>query len=305
MAIGILGLQVFLAALAALAVPVEARSPQPSGELVPAFQRSCAAYGAEDTTDKIAGGIAGAIRLGAERSASESELERSDALLRAFDEKDDLESLRTAVSLLDELAKASPQDFEIAWRRARACQALGGTMEKEEDKLELFDRAIQSAKAAVKSKPAGVQGHYWLGTSFGSYGEAKGMFKALALIDDIRREMRTVIEIDPKYEDAGAYLVLGKIDFELPGWLGGDSKRAIEEYEKGLKLAPANALMKLYLSDSYLDAGRQDEAKKLLEELIALEPGEHATRDVRRARGDAQKSYAKHFVKQPRKRENY
>ena len=62
--------------------------------------------------------------------------------------------------------------------------------------------------------------------------------------------------------------------------------------------------MKLYLSDSYVDAGRKDDAKKLLEELIALPKDEHATRDTRQARREARKSFDKHFAKK-RKESDY
>jgi tetratricopeptide (TPR) repeat protein len=223
--------------------------------------------------------------------------ERVDALVREHDQTDKIEPLQAAAKEIDELAKASPNDYAASWRRARVYHMLGEVVTKDDDKLELFQRAIDAAKTAVKLKPNGVEGHYWLGGTYGRYGETKGKLKALSMIDDIRSEMNTVIKLDPKYEDAGAYLILGKIDFELPGLFGGNSKRAIEEYEQGLKLAPTNALMKLYLSDSYYDAGRKDEAKKLLEELMALKLDEHASHDARQAQREAKTSYEKHFGK--------
>ena len=237
--------------------------------------------------------------------ASDDKLSRSDALFAESDTTEKIETLRSAAALLDELEKAEPASYDVRWRRARAYQALGDAAPKDAEKLELFDRAIESGKKAIELRSDRVEGHYWLGVSYGGYGEAKGMLKALSMIDDIRREMNAVIKIDPKYEDASAYLVLGRIDFELPGLFGGNDKRAIEEYEQGLKLAPSNAVMKLYLADSYLDAGRKDEAKKLLEDLMALKADEHSPRDVRRAQREAKKSFEKHFAKTKRREEKY
>jgi tetratricopeptide (TPR) repeat protein len=237
---------------------------------------------------------AGATHAAPEPDAA---IERVDALIREHEQTDKIEPLQAAASMLDELVKAAPNDYAASWRRARAYQMLGELASKDSEKLDLFQRAIDSGKAAVKSKPNAVEGHYWLGVSYGVYGETKGMFKALSMIDDIRAEMNAAIKIDPKYDDAGAYLVLGRIDFELPGLFGGNSKRAIEEYEQGLKLAPSNALMKLYLSDSYYDAGRKDDAKRLLEELIALKVDEHSQRGLRQTQRDAKASYEKHFAK--------
>jgi len=235
----------------------------------------------------------------------DDKLAKADALFAEFDTTEKIETLRAAATLLDELEKAEPARYDLRWRRARAYQALGDAAPKNAEKLELFDRAIESGKKAIEIEPNRVEGQYWLGVSFGGYGEAKGMLKALSMIDDIRREMNAVIKIDAKYEDASAYLVLGRIDFELPGLFGGNAKRAIDEYEQGLKLAPGNAVMKLYLSDSYLDAGRKDEAKNLLEELIALKADEHSPRDVRRAQREAKQSFEKHFAKKKRRDENY
>jgi tetratricopeptide (TPR) repeat protein len=239
------------------------------------------------------------------KPALDETLRRADALLKDFDETEKPESLDSAMALIETAAKTNPRDYGVSWRRARANQIVGLVAKKDDDKLTAFERAIEAGKTAIELRPDAVEGHYWLGTSYGCYGETKGMLKALSSIGDIRDEMRAAIKIDPKYDDGGAYVVLGKIDFELPGWMGGDSKRAIEEYERGLALVPKGALLKLYLSDSYYDAGRRDDAKRLLDELLALKLGEHSSRDQRRAQREAKEMYAKRFAKQKGRSENY
>jgi len=107
--------------------------------------------------------------------------------------------------------------------------------------------------------------------------------------------METVIKINPAYQNGGAYLVLGRMDFELPGLMGGSNKRAIQEYEQGLKVAPSNQLIKAYLAESYIDAGRKEEARKLLIEVLNGS-GEEAP-ETRDARKEARKLYDKHFSK--------
>ena len=238
-------------------------------------------------------------------ASDEKPIEQADALFAEYDTSEKLDALRRAASLLDELERSAPDDYAVRWRRARAYQSLGEAAKKSSEKLDLFDRAIASGKKAIELAPTRVEGHYWLGVSYGGYGEAKGMLKALSMIDDIRKEMNEVIRIDPKYEDASAYLVLGRIDFELPGLFGGNDKRAIEEYEQGLKLAPSNTMLKLYLAESYYDAGRKDEAKKLFEELVALKTDEHSPRDVKQAQREAQKDLDKHFAKKKRRESDY
>jgi len=112
---------------------------------------------------------------------------------------------------------------------------------------------------------------------------------------NIRAEMEAVIRINPGYQNGGAYLVLGRMDYELPGVMGGSSKRAIQEYEQGLKVAPSNALMKVYLAESYIDAGRKDEARNLLNQVLN-NSGDQSP-EMRDARKQGRKLYDKNFGK--------
>lgn len=226
------------------------------------------------------------------QGSRDEKIKTADSLYDRYRRAESVESLRQAVAILDELIQPDPSNYEIAWRRGRAYYHLGDDTRGSSEKLRLFDQAIQSATHATESKPDGVEGHYWLGVSDGGYGEVKGMFKALSLTKSIRKEMESVIRIDPSYENAGAYVVLGRMDFELPGLLGGSKRRAIQEYQDGLKIAPNNPLLKVYLADSLIDAGQKEEAKAMLDQVLAEHNGDPNLRD---AQQEARKIYAKQF----------
>ena len=229
--------------------------------------------------------------------ADHGKLSRADALYRQYRISEDVSVLKELVTLLDGLEKAEPSSYDVRWRCARAYQSLADDTKPNADKFKLLEQAIESGKRAVEVRPDGVEGHYWLGVSYGSYGEAKGMFKALSLIKSIRREMDSVIRLDAAHENGGAYVVLGKIDFELPGIMGGNKKRAIQEYEQGLKIAPSNPLLKVYLAESFIDDGRKDEGRALLDKVLALKQSVPPSPELRDAQRDARKLYDKHFGK--------
>jgi len=222
-------------------------------------------------------------------------LKQADSLYKQYERTENQEPLRQAVAILDALSQSDAGNYDVAWRRARAYYSLGDDAKGNSEKLKLFDQAIQSGKHAVELKSDGVEGHYWLGVSDGEYGQAKGMLKAYSMTKSIRAEMEAVIKINPAYQNGGAYLVLGRMDFELPGLMGGSNKRAIQEYEQGLKVAPSNPLIKTYLADSYIDAGRKEEARKLLTEVLNRSGDESP--EMRDARKEAKKIYDKHFSK--------
>jgi hypothetical protein len=230
----------------------------------------------------------------AQAAGADGKLQQADALYNRYRQTDDQAPLKEAATLLDGLQQAEPDNYDVLWRRSRVYYSLGDDAKANSEKLRLFDQAIQSAKHATEVKPGGVEGHYWLGVGDGGYGEAKGMFKALSMTKNIRTEMEAVIRIDPAYENGGAYLVLGRMDFELPGVMGGSKKRAIQEYEDGLRVAPSNPLMKVYLAESYIGADRKPEAKNLLDQVLAA-PASPATPEMRDAKREARKLYDKHF----------
>lgn len=230
-------------------------------------------------------------KISATPQAAEARLKEADSLYEQYRRTENLDPLRQAVSILDQLAGADPNNYNVAWRRSRAYYHLGDDTKGSSEKLKLFDQAMQAGTHATELNSGGADGHYWLGVSDGGYGEVKGMFKALSLTKSIRKEMETVIRINPSYESAGAYVVLGRMDFELPGLLGGSKKRAIQEYQDGLKLAQ-NPLLKVYLADSLIDDGQKDQAKGLLDQVLAEHSGDPNLRD---AQQEAKKIYAKNF----------
>ena len=198
------------------------------------------------------------------------QLLKADALYQTYIENDSNSSLQEAAKNLDHLNEVNPSDYQILWRCARVYYSLAdidGT--KGSEKIRLLEKAIACAKNAIALNSKGVEAHYWLGVSLGDYADTKGMFKAISLLGDIRKEMEKVIELQPDYENAGAYLVLGRMDFQLPGFMGGDKKRAMSEYEHGLKIFSSNFLLKTYLAESYIREGRKEEAKKLLNEVLS------------------------------------
>ncbi len=169
---------------------------------------------------------------------------------------------------LDQALSHEPRNYQLLWRTARASYYVAEESPAAK-KLSNYERGITAAQTAVAIEPNAAEGHFWLGANYGGVGEQKGMLKALTLIGKIRAEMETVIRLNPGYEDARAYLALGELDRQLPRLMGGSTTRAISYCEQGLKLAPQNLELKLSLARGYLDAGRRDDARRQLREIVA------------------------------------
>ena len=115
------------------------------------------------------------------------------------------------------------------------------------------------------------EGHFWLGANYGGSAQIS-VLAGLSEIEDIKHEMETVIKLDEGYQAGSAYMVLGQVYLESPRLLGGDTQKAIAYLEKGVKLGPTNALLRLRLAEAYAQDHRNADAQKQINALMAMKP---------------------------------
>jgi tetratricopeptide (TPR) repeat protein len=192
---------------------------------------------------------------------------------------DDLYELRGNVAKAKEaLAKYQDAllqkegDYAVYWRMARVEYWIGDHAASKDEKVKLFGLGVYHGKKAIALEPGKPEGHYWLGVNYGSYGEAKGIFKSLSLVGPIKEEMNKVLAINPAFEDGGADQLLGRMYYELPGFFGGSNKKSLEHLLKSRELGPRVGLTRIYLADTYLALGDVQKARAELEFVVAMEP---------------------------------
>ena len=129
---------------------------------------------------------------------------------------------------------------------------------------------VEAAKKSVAIDDKRVEGHFWYAANEGEYADLKGALQSLGLVKTIRKEFEAAFAIDPGYENGAIYSALGQIDLNLPRLLGGNERRGIEKLEEGIKVGPNNAELKVTLAEVYQKKGKKEEARKLLESVIAV-----------------------------------
>jgi hypothetical protein len=180
---------------------------------------------------------------------------------------EDLERDKQSLAVAEKALAGDGNNYQWLWRVARGCYFVGDNVDKNE-KSRHFDRGVEIGQRAISQQPNAVEGHFWLAVNYGGLAEQKGALNALSLVKKIRAEMETVLSINDRYQDAGAYHALGEIDRQLPRLFGGNMKRSIARLEKGAQIAPDNMLIKFVLAQAYQDAGRKEDARRLLQEII-------------------------------------
>lgn len=181
--------------------------------------------------------------------------------------RSDLAKAKMAVEIYRKAIALDPDREDALCRLARALYWIGQHA-PEEYQVGIYEEAVKTAEKAVKLNPDSVAAHYWLGVNYGFYGQAKGVLKSLSLIKPIKAEAAKVIELDPAYESGGAYLLLGRMYYVVPGLFGGDDEKAEKNLKIALKYGPHHYLTHVYLAEFYMEQDRYDEAEALLTQAI-------------------------------------
>jgi hypothetical protein len=206
----------------------------------------------------------------------------------------DVENVIRAIQLLREAVKENAQDYNAWWRLSKFYCFLARQNQGRERRA-FLDLGVEAGNRAVKLAPARVEGHFWLGANLGLTAEERGMIKGLFLLDRIREEMETVVRLDPDYEQAAGWRVLGRLYYRAPFFKGGDKRRSVQLLEKCLTLYPDNSLTMLYLADSYLAVGLRNEAQQQLEMILALCPDPNYGPELKENQTQARVLLTKYF----------
>jgi tetratricopeptide (TPR) repeat protein len=205
-----------------------------------------------------------------------------------YDGREDINKARVAVAALRQARTADYANYEAAWKLARAAFYVGDHTENDSERDDMFREGVESGKVAITLQPNKPEGHFWLGANYGGTA-AHSTIANLSSFQDIKGEMEAVLKIDESYQGYSAYLGLGRLYLQAPRVLGGDSAKAIEYLEKGLKLNPTNTVMRLHLAEAYAANNRDVEAKKQIETILATTPDPKYTAEHKDAVVKAQK----------------
>lgn len=157
-----------------------------------------------------------------------------------------------ALSIYEDLRRASPEDDAIGWRVSMACHFVGMRYtDAHRDRLEIYKRGIRAGQDSIAMNPECAPCHFWTAVNIALYGQENGVLSSLAKLPEVQRRLESTIQLDPSYASGGAFRILGKIYETLPGLFGGSNEKAKELYEKALRIAPQEPLNYLFLVRFY------------------------------------------------------
>jgi tetratricopeptide (TPR) repeat protein len=186
---------------------------------------------------------------------------------RLYADRVQLDRALEAAAIWESRLTGGRADFEAAWKLSRACYWLGGHVTANERRKQ-YERGIAAGKRAIEIDAARPEGHFWVAANMGTLAESFGLRAGLRYRSPVKRELETVLQIDPSYGEGLADRALGRWYFRVPGLLGGSKTRSLEHLQRALTYDASAAATHLFLADTYLAMDRREEAATELQRVL-------------------------------------
>lgn len=188
-----------------------------------------------------------------------------------------------ALTMLDEALQENPGDAELLWRRAQTYVDVGEEASGDRQE-ELYQKAVEDARAAVEAAPELANTHLSLAIAAGRVALNSGTKRKVELSRDIKEHVDQAIALDP--DNDLAYHVRGRWNYGVAdlGWFaraivktvyGGlpeaSFEQAAADFEKALEL-DEKVVHHLELGRTLMKLDREQQAAQQFEQAIALEP---------------------------------
>jgi hypothetical protein len=181
--------------------------------------------------------------------ADPARIDRARDLLEAAVSRDEAADTRTLVTL-------SRAWFLYGENRAAT----------EEGRLAAYDRGRVVAERAIARAPGDAEAHLWCAINLGSWANVKGLIRSVLTLQTIRREVDTVLRLDP--DNVDGHVMAGSLDREIPGILGGDKAKSEQHFKTARKLAPHLTGVRMELAKLYIKMDRLAEARRELQGVL-------------------------------------
>lgn len=181
------------------------------------------------------------------------------------------------------------QDYESAWKLARAQYWLGTNGLPERERQAALEAGIAAARSAIAIATDKPEGHFWMAANMGALAESFGMRQGIRYRGQIRDALERVLKLDPAFQQGSADRALGRWYYKVPGLFGGDKAKSEQHLRKALAYNPQSVITHLFLAETLIAMDRTAEAKKELQAAIAAPEDPEWAPEDRVFRGEAKR----------------
>lgn len=168
------------------------------------------------------------------------------------------------------------QKEEAIWKLMRAYYFKGKyTTDNSDARKKIYDLGKEMGQIGLKEFPESVGIHLFSAIVWGVWGEEYGIMKAAreGVAGKIKEHCEKVIALDPNFDEAGGYRVLGRVYYKAPkiplvlSWPS--KKKAVEILEQSHKLAPRNLNTRQFLAEALYSQDQKERAIQMMKDILA------------------------------------
>ena len=139
-------------------------------------------------------------------------------------------------------------------------------------RVRLFEDAVAIADQSLKLNANDVRGLFWKSAAMGKIAEDSGVFNALRMLRPMESMLLRVVELDERYENAGAHRALGRMYHKLPGFpiSFGNNDKALMHLKRAHELFPQDVITHVFYAELLYDTGKKQEARHHAEFVLAM-----------------------------------
>lgn len=172
-----------------------------------------------------------------------------------------------SIAIAEGIVRGDPGNVQALLFLSRAWLTYGYVKARtKEDLVRVFGNGVEEAKKAVAEEPENPDAHFFYVANLASLGDAKGLFNSLFMLPEVRKELDTILKLDPNHAEGLA--MNGALYYYLPGVLGGDLHISEIYLKRSLGVDPHLSSARLYLAANYMKQERYDEAMEQLRLLV-------------------------------------
>lgn len=192
-------------------------------------------------------------------------------------QKGGLQDFKQAIELYQKALAQNPDNYEAAWKCARAHREYGDTAKTQKIEgwkkicAEYGKAGMNYALEATRIEPDKPDGYYYYGLNVGTYSDGVSIFTALSegLKDKTQDNFEKAYALDKMYAEGGPMIALGRFWQVLP-WPMRDRKKSLKYYREyqATPYFADNMEVHVYLGELLIQIGgkkNKAEAKGYLE----------------------------------------
>lgn len=171
------------------------------------------------------------------------------------------------VAMTEEILKRDPDNVPALIFLSRVWLTYGYVKARTKgDLIRVFENGKEAAKKAIEIDPRNADAHFFYVANLASLGDTKGLFNSLFMLPEVRRELETVLELDPG--NVNGLAMTGALYLYLPSILGGDLHISEVYLKRSISLNPHVSSAGLYLAVNLKRQKKYDEALEVLKGIL-------------------------------------